>query len=1115
MSDIRKWLTKLNLEKYWSAFSDAEIDVETLPDLREEDLQDLGLPLGPRRKIWAAIQRQSDNPPAHEVAAQNTSANQVSQPSETAAERRHLTVMFVDLVGSTDLSTRLDAEDLRELITDFQNTVAGAVGRFDGFVAKFMGDGVLCYFGWPRASEDDVERAVRAGLSILKNVGSTSFKQSEPLQARIGIATGVVIVGDLIGTGAAQEAAVVGETPNLAARLQELAEPGQIILPQDTVNLLGGAFELEPLGAHELKGIAKPVNVFRVIAEISQESRFEARQSGRVAPIVGREREIELMLERWQATCSGSGQMIVISGEAGIGKSRITRAMIDAIADQDYVRMTYQCSPFHSDSAFYPVIQQIVFAAGIQPSDDTGVRLDKLEALIGGDQLTRQLVASMLGIDTSARYDTLDLTPAQLRSRTMVVLANLLTRQASAKPLLLVFEDLHWVDPTSLELLDSVLDTISQYPIMILATARPNFDHGFGGHPIVTRFMLNRLGREQITAIVGKLTGGKQLPSSVVELIAQRTDGVPLFVEELTKTVLESSSFRQSGNQLLLDGPLDTVAIPSTLHDSLMARLDRLQPVKEVAQTAACIGREFSHSLLASISPLSKGELETALESLVDAELIYRRGLPPEATYLFKHALVRDAGYESLLKDRRKAIHARILGVLERDPDVASEILAAHAEAAEMTDKAIEYLETASKVAIARPAYLECTAHLRRALSLNEPMVKENDTKAQLRALTLNVQLGFALLQSDGFGASSTRQAFESALHLSDVTGDKSKRFQILYGLWSGKYVRAEHASALKHALELVQLATESVDKVSMAMGNRLIGVSLFNHGDQVKAEKHLLETSDLLKDIDRNIPAHLFGQDLEVATLCYQTLNSAYLGKTAKALAHAAEAETKALASGHVATIVYMRGHLVLSALALRDTKLYSRHQENFLQLTNEHQLGFWHTFSTTSQCIAEANDASPKWLEDYFVAEKKFDEVALNCFVPLLRIEAGRRAMAFGFGQQAALLADAAQELIDKTGEEYPLPDLLCLKGGIEYCRHDENSAEQFFQSAIEVARSQSARLPELRACIELASLWREQGNPDKAISLLRTILVNFGDDECPTEVASARRILASVAE
>ena len=500
-SQVETWLSELGLSKYAQAFADAEIDPDALPHLTEDDLKELGLPIGPRRKAMEAIKRLRDldgrNPRLDEGSSPSNSEKHESSPSHSTssdvslspgAERRHLTVMFVDLVGSTEMAARLDPEDMRQIITRYQNTVAGVVARFEGFVAKFMGDGVLCYFGWPRANEDDAERSVRAGLDIITSIKDLKGTDGKSLACRIGVATGVVIVGNLIGSGATQEAAVVGETPNLAARLQSLAQPNQLVLPHKTRSLLGNVFQLEPLGSHSLKGIASTVEAYAVVGENRPESRFEARQTGALTAIVGRDQELGLMNECWLRARSGLGQVILVSGEAGIGKSRITRALIDKIILDEHSRITFQCSPYHTDSAFHPIVQHLVHAASIQPTDAIDARLDKLEILTGFKGEDAGLLAALLRIDGSGRYGAIELTPSQLRARTMQLLTRLIVEQSKLRPLLIVFEDLHWVDPTSLEFLDVLLDAIADHSVLILATARPTFEHGFGGHPIVTRF---------------------------------------------------------------------------------------------------------------------------------------------------------------------------------------------------------------------------------------------------------------------------------------------------------------------------------------------------------------------------------------------------------------------------------------------------------------------------------------------------------------------------------------------------------------------------------------------------------------------------------------------------
>ncbi|AXI43257.1 adenylate/guanylate cyclase domain-containing protein [Sulfitobacter sp. SK011] len=1118
MQDIQSWLAELGLEKYGPAFAEAEIQFSDLVDLTEEDLKEVGLPVGPRRRASSAIRAMAENdmPAAIGIANDSTEEPQHQEQLDTSsnAERRHLTVMFVDLVGSTEMATRFDAEDMRNVITGYQNTVAGVVSRYEGFVAKFMGDGVMCYFGWPRAGEDDAERAVRAGLAIINSVRTTTAPDGTALATRIGVATGVVIVGDLIGSGATQEAAVVGETPNLAARLQGVAGPNQLVLPSETRRLLGSTYKLTSIGAQELKGVGTPVEAFVVEGEAVQESRFAARQSGTLTPIVGRDREIELMLERWALARSGQGQMVIVSGEAGIGKSRITRAVIDEVAKNDHTRITYQCSPYHADSAFYPVIQQFSFAAGFTSADGLDTRLDKLEALLGQDPETLKLITPMMGLDGTARYGALDLTPTQQRAHTMKTLAKLLVQQSQDRPVLLVYEDLHWIDPTSLELLDLLLDTVADQKIMILATARPSFEYGFGGHPIVTRFALNRLGKDQIGDIVAKLTGGKALPDEIMAIIAQRTDGVPLFVEELTKTILESGALKEDGDRLVLDGPLSTIAIPTTLHDSLMARLDRLQPIKEVAQTAACIGREFSHGLLAQISLLPEAELTEALGGLIAAELIYRRGLPPEATYLFKHALVRDAAYESQLKDTRRAIHARILSSLEADPDIAPEVLATHAEAANLTDRAIDLWEAAGKAAIARPAFKEGISNLRHAVDLINPNVEGGNRPLIERALALQVQLGFACLQGLGYAADETKTAMERALVLADMIGDTPLRFDVVFALWTGRYVRAEHAEALSWSKVLLDVAEASGDSIEIVLANRSRAVYSVMSGSLAEAETFLDKSLAAYDPARHDGIASRFGQEIGVTTHIYHSFNAVLLGDTGRAARHAQEAENRALASGHTITICYMHGHLIICAIIANDEPALAYHLNALKPIVEEHNLHIWLIIARIAADLLRAGRGDPAGIDGFFDLDAEMVAGKNGVWLPTLRIEAGKRALALGLDSQAKELATMAEEVIDRTGERFSLPDLHRLWAALANVDCNQEAAEKHLVAALDVARQQGSKLWELRAAIDLARLMQEQGRIDEANALLIPVNTSIADDDCPADQMTARKLLAALA-
>jgi class 3 adenylate cyclase/tetratricopeptide (TPR) repeat protein len=1019
--------------------------------------------------------------------------------------------MFIDLVSSTEMASRIDAEDMRSVITNYQNTVAGVVNRYKGFVAKFMGDGVLCYFGWPRANDDDAERAVRAGISIIDTVRMMKAADGTALATRIGIATGVVIVGDLIGSGATQEAAVVGETPNLAARLQGVAEPNQIVLPKETQRLLGNNYKLRSMGDQALKGISGSVEAFVVEGEATVESRFAARQSGTLTPIVGRDREIELMLERWAQARSGQGQLLIVSGEAGIGKSRITRAVIDEIGRDDHIRMmTYQCSPYHADSAFYPVIQQMLFAAGIAQADTPDIRLDKIEALLGADNNALKFVAPMMGLNGEGRYGKLNLTPAQQRAQTMQALTGLLVEQARDKPLLLVYEDLHWIDPTSLELLDLLLDAIADQPIMILATARPTFEYGFGGHPIVTRFALNRLGKDQIGAIVSKLTDGKALPDEIMEIIAQRTDGVPLFVEELTKTILESGALKEDGDRLVLDGPLSTIAIPTTLHDSLMARLDRLQPIKEVAQTAACIGREFSHELLAKVSMLSDTELSTALNGLIEAELIYRRGLPPAATYLFKHALVRDAAYESLLKEKRRAFHTRILTAMEADTDAAPEVLAVHAEEANLIDRAIDLWEAAGKAALARPAFDEGMAHLRHAIVLLTPKVDGGDRVSLERSLDLQTQLGLASMAGNGFGNDQTKAAWTRALALADEVGETPLRFSILYGLMITRYIRGDHNEAVRHGQVLVDLAENSLETAHSVVANRSFAISLMFAGQVERAQAYFDRALNLFNPDKHHGLAHLYGVDLAIGSHGFICLNLLISGKTRRAVKIFRDGERYAAACSDVNSKSYLQMIGTLMNVITGDAAEMKRHAKCMIDLSEQYKLPFFESHAALSQTFLRAESGDSAAIANFSSIDEATEASKALAFLPLWRVEAGCHALALGLRDEAAQLAAMAQKMMDETGENLWRSNLHRLNSALARADGNEKDAKRHLDDALVVARLQGANLFELRTAIDLARLMQEQERTDEAIAILKPVSDSIAEGDCPQDQARAKELL-----
>ena len=714
--DLGGWLRSLGLDQYEATFRANEIDTDVLPELTEIDLEKLGVPLGHRKRLLKAIAGLG----AAEKLAPTLGSAPV-RPDTDAAERRQVTVMFSDLVGSTALSARMDPEDLREVISAYQKCVAETVRRFGGFVAKYMGDGVLVYFGYPQAHEDDAERAVRAGLELVAAVAG--LKTHAALQTRVGIATGLVVVGDLIGSGEAQERGIVGETPNLAARLQGIAEPNMVVIAEGTRKLLGNLFELEDLGAKDLKGIAGPVRAWAALRASSAEGRFEALHASGLTALVGREEELELLLRRWSRAKTGEGQVVLLSGEAGIGKSRLTAALLERLAAEPHTRLRYFCSPQHTDSAFYPIIGQMERAAGLAHDDTPQAKLDKLDALLAQTSTSIQdaaLFAEMLSLPNDGRYPALDLAPEQRRQRTLEALTSQLAELARRQPVLMIFEDAHWTDPTSLEAFGRTVDRIKTLPVLLIVTFRPEFNAPWAGRSHVTSLALNRLGERETAAIIARLVGNKELPADVMAEIVERTDGIPLFVEEMTKAVLEAESEGEA-RRTAAAVPSSALAVPASLHASLMARLDRLGPAKEVAQIGAAIGREFSHALLAAVVRKPEAELGSALDRLIAAGLLFRQGVPPHATYLFKHALVQDAAYGTLLREPRRALHARIAETLESQfAEIAEnqpELLARHCTEAGLIEKAAGLWGKAGQRSLERSALVEAVEQLTRALA--------------------------------------------------------------------------------------------------------------------------------------------------------------------------------------------------------------------------------------------------------------------------------------------------------------------------------------------------------------------------------------------------------------
>jgi len=942
MQQIADWLEQLGMQEHIQRFAENDIDFAILGDLTDQDLKEIGIAsLGHRRKLLRAIADlkgvEKDAPTVTGVAAARV------KPRADAAERRQVTVMFSDLVGSTALSAQMDPEDLREVISAYQKCVADTVRRFGAFVAKYLGDGVLVYFGYPEAHEDDAERAVRAGLELIAAVSALKTRAS--LQARIGIATRLVVVGDLIGSGEAQERGIVGETPNLAARLQGIAEPNTVIIAEDTKKLLGSLFELQDLGPKDLKGIAGPVHTWAALRASSVESRFEALHATGLTALVGREEEIQLLLRRWATAKTGEGQVVLLSGEAGIGKSRLTAALMERLAPKPHTRLRYFCSPQHTDSALYPIIGQMERAAGLAHDDTSQARLDKLDVLLAQTSTTAQdvaLFAEMLSLPNDGRYPALALSPMQRRQRTLDVLIARIEVLARQKPVLMIFEDAHWSDPTSLELFGRVVDRIRTLRALLLVTFRSEFQPPWIGRAHVTAVTINRLTEREIGAMIEGVVGNKPLPPSIRQDIIERTDGIPLFVEEMTKAVLETGS-EAAAQQTAAAVPSPALAVPASLHASLMARLDRLGPAKEVAQIGAAIGREFSHTLLAAVLRMPEVELRQALDRLIEAGLLFRQGVPPETSYLFKHALVQDAAYGTLLRSRRQQLHGEITATLEEAfPEIVKlqpEILARHCAEAGLNEKARTYWRTAGEQAVRRASNREAIGQLRQALALNEKLPP--DIARSRTELAILSQLGPALMNVHGWSAPEVGVAFERAEDLARQLESSLELAPPLAGLWLFHTSRGQFSRANEITNELFNVARTLDDPDILLQAHHCAWPIQWFSGEIRDANAHADAGLNLYDESRHARHRFLYlGHDPAVCALSIKAILQWVLGHPTQGLRLESEALGLARRLQHVPSLAHALWFVCQAQVARNDATAVMNTATELLSLSEEHGL-------------------------------------------------------------------------------------------------------------------------------------------------------------------------------
>ncbi|HYA07147.1 MAG TPA: adenylate/guanylate cyclase domain-containing protein, partial [Xanthobacteraceae bacterium] len=1014
MSDLRDWLHKNNLEQYADAFEANDVDLDILAELNERDLEQLGVSLGNRRRLLKAIaERGSEAMPAK--------ATDV-EPSP-GAERRQVTVLFCDMVGSTALSGEVDPEVLGNLIRRYQDVAAGAIGRFGGFVAKFMGDGVLAYFGFPHAFEDAAERAVRAALGILAEVGGIERPDGARLQARVGIATGLVVVGEIVGTGSAQEHTIVGETPNLAARLQALAAADTILVSETTQNLVRGLFELEPTGDHELKGFARPLPVWRVVGEAAVVTRFAAIRAGGTMPLVGRAHEMGLILDRWRLARGGEGQIVTLLGEAGIGKSRAVEALQQAIAGEPHGCISLQCSPHHSDSALYPVTQHISRTAGFAAADLPQVRIDKLSALFShraaSDASAIPLLAELLSI-ADAPPAPASLTPAQRKAATIAILVDEIVRLGEARPMLLIVEDAHWIDPTTLEMLTRISDSIGQARLLVLVTARTDFAPPWSARPHSTLLTLGRLGRAECAELVGGVAASRGLSAETVAAIVAKTDGVPLFAEELTKSVMEAAGE-------------DGAAVPATLKDSLMARLDRLGDARDIAQVAAVIGRQFTLALLDAIAPRHGAELETALAKLVAAEIVFPEGRGLERSFSFKHALVRDAAYESLLLARRREWHERVARALEqRFAELTAnepELLAYHFGEAGLAELACDYRLRAGERAVSRSAYPEAIAHFSAALKEAEKLPDAADRMR--RQLDFLLKLGPALMVAHGIQSAEVEEAYRRAAKLGEALGDDTALYKAKWGLWLNANLARKTSLARDRAQELITLAQHSGHDDLLLEAYHCRWSTAFFRGDVaavLEATRIGAETYDMARH--RHLGHAFGGHDAGVCAHAVNALALQMAGERKQAAESIARSLELAQALDHPNNLAFALFESALCHQLVGDREATRAFADRALTLAEKFGLVPWRAGSLLLRAWAGAVDAGVADAARLIDAE--IDNATLTSALPLHDLALAAEVL-LAAGRPADGLAHLERAIagIEEPGIGFYLPEIYRLRG------------------------------------------------------------------------------------
>ena len=1118
-TDLAEWLGRHGLDQYVQTFAENNIDYSVLPDLTEYDLEKLGVSLGHRKKLLRAID-------AVRPAGQARGATEVSRIGPEAispaqhrdAEFRHITVMFCDLVGSTQLSEKLDPEDFQKLIDAYRAVCRTAIDRYEGRIARYFGDGVMAFFGWPRAHEDDAVRAVHAALEIVSGV--TKISGPVTLASRVGVCSGPVVVGEMGDSGTPWSMDAVGETPNIAARLQTLAAANTVVISESTRRLVSSGFDFQDLGLQELRGLTEPLHVYRAHAAKNIASRFDAAHVGSLTPLVGRSTELRLLLDRWQKVKAGDGQVILLSGIPGVGKSRLLHELKLHIQRESHFLLHHQCSPYHSQSAFFPVIEQIQQAAQLTAREADADKIAKLEAYFRRSTESAAvpvlLIANLLSISTGDHRELSELTPQQIKNRTISTLVDALLAISVQRPTVCIFEDAHWLDPSTLELLELIVSRIDHARLLLIASCRPEFHPEWITHANITTLSLTRLSHTEVKEMMRDLLRGGSMPQQLFDQIVEKADGVPLFIEELTSNML-NAPLRTRGNFERTAQPA-LLRVPDTLSDALMERLDRVEPSRRLAQIAAVIGREFSFDLLSAAARIDEDDMRLALSLLEQTGIIYRVGISPFVRFAFKHVLLRDAIYDSLLRSKRQQIHADIASILAHDlPELVEnqpEILAYHYQEAGDHQLAIRFWFKSGQRALANSANVEAIANFRKALQLLNALPEASEHIKQ--EVDIQLALGIPLIAVRGYTSAETREAFSRALNLCKRLGNIPEYYQALFGRWGHSWMSGKNDEALSMADEFLSRSQASSDPALPMVAHRVMGSTLLTIGEFQSSANNFEETIRLSTGKEERPLYNLYMVEPQAASLLLLSWDLWFLGYPDQSLARVSEALALAQDLRHPYTIAFAHYMTSVVHLLRGDAARAFASAEKSFDISQEQRFSLYAILSRISRGravgnlgqLGEARAEIALGLEEARRKGVGFMLPMMDSWLADIHAKAGENAHAL------AIVEQTLTNINDVTGRSWE-SELHRQRAQILLTLNPSrvSKAESHLKKSIEVARSQSAKSLELRAATSLAELWRTQGRFDEARTLLEPICSWFGEGAETADLRLARDVQSAL--